>query len=100
MLRALLRGSVTERLAAPVCAQLRAVGGQDVDETLGKTIANVQAERYIATLQGLTAAVNSAAASGTDLLRSVELWYEGRDSSALAADVMTTIEAQMEVCHA
>jgi HK97 family phage portal protein len=97
-------GLVTERLAAPMLAHIRAVGeGKPVDESIGKAFAAVQSRRYVESEQAaLLSVVSRAQDTFAEPMRALEVFYAERaqnSSASLASDILGAVNAQLEVCN-
>jgi len=95
---------LTERLAAPMLAHIRAVGeGKDVDESIGKVFAAVQSRRYVESEQAaLLSVVSRAQDDLQDPGRALEIWYAERpqqSTASVASDILEAVNAQIDLCH-
>lgn len=95
---------VTERLAVPIQAQLRAIGnGNNVDDQTVQTFAQVQAREYgLSVVAQVTACVQRAQLEGKDSLHVLESWYAERaqnSPAATATAIMDAVEAQIMEVH-
>jgi HK97 family phage portal protein len=95
---------VTERLAAPLLAHIRAMGdGKDADRLVGEAFAQVQARRYAESEEAvLLSVVSRAQDEFVDPMHALEVWYAERaqnSSASLASDILGAVNAQLEVCN-
>jgi HK97 family phage portal protein len=95
---------LTERLAAPMLAHIRAVGeGKPVDESIGKAFASVQSRRYVESEQAaLLSVITRAQDEFRDPGRALEIWYAERpqqSTASVASDILEAVNAQIDLCH-
>lgn len=95
---------LAERLAAPMTAHLRAIGGgKDVDESIGQAFAQVQARRYVESEESvLRGVVSQAQDDMVEPARALESWYADRaqnSPASLASAMLEAVNAELEVCH-